>query len=75
MFTATLCVTPTPHFEATLFLRHSRTLRAIFTESQAWFCLADLARLIRWMSVPRSSSMRISVARSGWKLMASASGS
>ncbi|WXF86334.1 Bro-N domain-containing protein [Pseudomonas syringae pv. atrofaciens] len=39
--------THTPHFEATLFLRHSRTLRTIFTESQAWFCLADLARLMR----------------------------
>ncbi|KPW83292.1 Prophage antirepressor [Pseudomonas congelans] len=46
MFTATPCVTHTPHFEATLFLRHRRTLRAIFTESQAWFCLADLARLM-----------------------------
>jgi prophage antirepressor-like protein len=36
----------TSHFPATLFTRHHRTLRAIFTESQAWFCLADLARLM-----------------------------
>ncbi|MBX8498840.1 Bro-N domain-containing protein [Pseudomonas cichorii] len=36
----------TSSFQATLFLRHSRMLRAIFTESQAWFCLSDLARLM-----------------------------
>ncbi|MFJ4141469.1 Bro-N domain-containing protein [Pseudomonas sp. NPDC089734] len=36
----------TDHFEATLFSRHHRMLRAIFTEAQAWFCLADLARLM-----------------------------
>lgn len=36
----------TSHFPATLFTRHHRALRAIFTESQAWFCLADLARLM-----------------------------
>jgi prophage antirepressor-like protein len=39
--------TPCPdHFPATLFTRHHRSLRTIFTESQAWFCLADLARLM-----------------------------
>ncbi|RMQ44552.1 hypothetical protein ALQ04_01780 [Pseudomonas cichorii] len=36
----------TDSFEATLFFRHHRMLRAIFTEAQAWFCLADLARLM-----------------------------
>ncbi|MBX8517108.1 Bro-N domain-containing protein [Pseudomonas cichorii] len=43
-------IAPTPpctdHFEATLFSRHHRMLRAIFSEAQAWFCLADLARLM-----------------------------
>ncbi|RMQ79669.1 hypothetical protein ALP99_04915, partial [Pseudomonas syringae pv. tomato] len=38
--------THTAYFDATLFLRHSRMLRAIFTDAQAWFCLADLARLM-----------------------------
>ncbi|GGJ36206.1 hypothetical protein GCM10009085_32540 [Pseudomonas avellanae] len=37
------CVPGTAYFDATLFLRHSRMLRAIFTDTQAWFCLADLA--------------------------------
>ncbi|MDU8643995.1 MULTISPECIES: BRO-N domain-containing protein [Pseudomonas syringae group] len=46
MFNVTPCTPRTPHFEATLFLRHSRMLRAIFTDAQAWFCLADLARLM-----------------------------
>ncbi|MDO7928881.1 Bro-N domain-containing protein [Pseudomonas sp. KFB-139] len=36
----------TSSFQATLFLRHSRMLRAMFTESQAWLCLSDLARLM-----------------------------
>ncbi|MBN6713068.1 Bro-N domain-containing protein [Pseudomonas capsici] len=43
-------IVPTPpctdHFEATLFVRHHRMLRAIHSEAQAWFCLADLARLM-----------------------------
>ncbi|UBT79345.1 Bro-N domain-containing protein [Pseudomonas amygdali] len=38
--------THTAYFDATLFLRHGRMLRAIFTDAQAWFCLADLARLM-----------------------------
>jgi prophage antirepressor-like protein len=46
MSKATLCAPCTSHFPATLFTRHHRSLRAIFTESQAWFCLADLARLM-----------------------------
>lgn len=36
----------TSHFQATLFTRHNRSIRAISTESQAWFCLTDLARLM-----------------------------
>jgi prophage antirepressor-like protein len=46
MSKATICAPCTSHFPATLFTRHHRSLRAIFTESQAWFCLADLARLM-----------------------------
>jgi prophage antirepressor-like protein len=43
--------TPTRHtqpdcFEPTLFIRHHRMLRALMLESQAWFCLSDLARLM-----------------------------
>jgi prophage antirepressor-like protein len=33
-------------FEPTLFIRHHRMLRALTLESQAWFCLSDLARLM-----------------------------
>lgn len=33
-------------FEAKTFLRHHRQLRALMLEHQAWFCLADVARLM-----------------------------
>lgn len=34
------------HFDAEPFFRHHRRLRTIRHDSQAWFCLADLARLM-----------------------------
>lgn len=43
---ANICAPCTSHFKASLFHRHNRMLRAILAESQAWFCLADLARLM-----------------------------
>lgn len=33
-------------FEPAVFLRHKRCLRALMLESQAWFCLRDLGRLM-----------------------------
>ena len=33
-------------FEPTLFFRHGRCLRALMLESQAWFCVRDLGRLM-----------------------------
>lgn len=36
----------TQQFQATLFIRHHRMLRAVLCDGQAWFCLADLARLM-----------------------------
>lgn len=33
-------------FEPTTFFRHKRRLRALMLESQAWFCLRDLGRLM-----------------------------
>lgn len=34
------------HYEPTLFLRHNRPLHAIWLESQAWFCVRELGRLM-----------------------------
>ncbi|WP_295475242.1 Bro-N domain-containing protein [uncultured Pseudomonas sp.] len=36
----------TQHFHATLFYRHRRRLRAVLSDGQGWFCLADLSRLM-----------------------------
>lgn len=33
-------------FEPSIFFRHKRRLRALMFESQAWFCLRDLGRLM-----------------------------
>ncbi|MEE4921612.1 Bro-N domain-containing protein [Pseudomonas alliivorans] len=46
MLNITPSVPCTAHFEAILFFRHHRMLRAAVSEAQAWFCLADLARLM-----------------------------
>lgn len=34
------------HFEAVLFFRHHRLLRAVYRDAQAWFCLPDISRLM-----------------------------
>lgn len=36
----------TQYFEPTLFIRHGRSLQTLMLESQAWFCLRDLGRLM-----------------------------
>ncbi len=42
MFTVTPCAPRTPHFEATLFLRHSRMLRAILPTPRHGFAWPTL---------------------------------
>lgn len=34
------------YFDACTFIRHHRLLRAVYLDAQAWFCLADIARLM-----------------------------
>lgn len=34
------------HFEAVLFFRHHRLLRAVYRDAQAWFCLPDISRMM-----------------------------
>ncbi|GFM53786.1 BRO-N domain-containing protein [Pseudomonas capsici] len=36
----------TDHFEPTVFIRHHRMLRAVMRDTQVWFSLPDLARLM-----------------------------
>ncbi|GAB7532237.1 Bro-N domain-containing protein [Pseudomonas sp. 3A(2025)] len=41
-----ICTPCAEHYTAEAFFRHHRRLRAIRHDSQAWFCLADIARLM-----------------------------
>jgi prophage antirepressor-like protein len=42
-------------FEDTLFIRHGRCLQALMLESQAWFCVRDLGRLMGYPLNERST--------------------
>ncbi|WP_122317000.1 Bro-N domain-containing protein [Pseudomonas cichorii] len=46
MYTLNPSAPCTEQFEAILFNRHHRMLRTVMCNTQAWFCLADLARLM-----------------------------
>ncbi|AHF66269.1 MULTISPECIES: BRO-N domain-containing protein [Pseudomonas] len=45
----------TEQFEALVFNRHHRALRAVTCDAQAWFCLSDLARLMGKMLDERAT--------------------
>lgn len=42
-------------FEPTLFIRHGRRLQTLMLESQAWFCVRDLGRLMGYPLSERST--------------------